>query len=98
MGCPCRNNNKKSNEAFDVYANGGTDLVPLGLKDTTHLPMRFPQAFNNLDIIVLESRKLPPVGGTITLYGRNGNVEKRHRDALVENWPGFFQGAELELA
>lgn len=95
MGCPCRKRpNTNENGTLDVFTNGGTDVVTLGLKESIRLPIMFTAAFNNMNVVVLESRKLPPLNNSITLYGHNSPVEKRVRDTLVEGWAGMFEVEE----
>lgn len=91
MGCNCsKRKNTNPHGTLDAFTNGGSDLVPLGLKESVRLPIMFPAAFNNMNVVVLASRKLPPIQNSMTIYGRDGLVEKRVRDTLVDGWEGMF--------
>lgn len=97
MGCGCGGKTAAEMEAetpgVRYSTKGSRGTVKLGLKSHYPLPLKFPKAIDGRDLLIVKSNtRMPPLGNTIVMVGRNAQIRPEHRDRLVARWPHAFEG------
>lgn len=98
MGCRCGGKTAAELEALTpgvrYRTTGSQRTVKLGLKPRFTLPLKLSKAIDGRDVLVVTSKmKLPPLGDTIIIVGRNAQLKPEHKDQLKARWPHVFEDA-----
>ena len=95
MTCKCKDKKKKWAKPDPMpqerYKTNGQGSVKLGLSLIFKLPVRFPEALHGKDLIIAPNKgNAPNVPNSVVIVGRNGKINKKDRDILVERYPAAF--------